>query len=332
MSHMHFGHLRSVVLSCTALAMAFVAIRCADDELSADQIFNKSQEHFAAVNAFEANITYSKLPDRFDPGKTEYFRFERPNTLEILNDDGSSRMFIKGDMRYIPSISQPGKWSRTPVGESSDPDSFELLFPQFLLEPKIIEADADTYVIEAFTNRSLTEEVFNSLLRRFHFKFRKSDFALVEHSEWDSPINVQVDENGVVTVRDPDEVDPQMSHRRTVTQFSNFRDTTSILTPAESEIAIDVLRIFPEDGETIWAGEQIGYYLSEAAPIMELTLDPPAALIPEREKAGRVSLFTGRKMFSAEETLVRKTTYTATLKWGDSQDDLFAHSWTFTIR
>ncbi|MCI0837973.1 MAG: hypothetical protein J4N80_12280 [Chloroflexi bacterium] len=341
MPHMHLlSAIRTSVL-LFALPVAAVSVACVNTEPTPDEIVARSREFTKSVNSYATKSTSYMMPRSEEGTSSGLTLVERPGNVVILGTDGSVRFIIIGDTMYRPAESEPGKWSRSanenPVTNENSgvPGVLGFIFPPNFLEAEVIESSGDFYVIEGFGTPPSKPGVDQNWAKRHQLKIRKSNFAVIELTRWDFPF-VKLDENGDIAEIIPgpgEDSSSNMLHMRTVAEFSRYDEDFLIEAPPESDIVIELSRTIPEDGD--WLSSltaEIGFFLSEAAPIMDLTIQPAIELIPIKPENPRFAIFTGRKTFKPNPSFERNTTYTATLRWGNSESDLNTHTWSFTTR
>lgn len=85
---------------------------------------------------------------------------------------------------------------------------------------------------------------------------------------------------------------------RVVFEFSRYDEEFSIEAPPESDIVVELLKTIPEDGDRLSSlTDEIGFFLSEAAPVMDLTIQPAVQLNPIEPDNTQGTIFTGYKTF-----------------------------------
>ena len=318
-----------------ALPVAAVSVACVNTEPTPDEIVARSREFTKSVNSYATKSTNYMMPRSKEGTSSGLTLVERPEHMLFLSTDGSPRFIVIGNMQYRPAESEPGKWSRSPNENSGVPGVLGFIFPPNFLESEVIESKGDFYVIEGFGAPPSKPGTDQNWANRYQLKIRKSNFALIELTRWDFPL-VKLDENGDIAEIIPgpgEDSSSNMLHMRKVAEFSRYDEDFLIEAPPESDIVIELSRTIPEDGD--WLSSltaEIGFFLSEAAPIMDLTIQPAIELIPIKPENPRFAIFTGRKTFKPNPSFERNTTYTATLTWGESESDLNIHTWSFTTR
>lgn len=323
------------------LLVGVVSAACSSTELTPAEIVAKSREYSESVRSYAVKSTNYRMPASEEGTSSGLTLVEKPENVLILDTGGSPRFIVIGDTLYRPSESVAGKWSRSAnenpvVNENSGiPGILGVIFPPNFLEAEVVESNGDYYVVEGFGTPRSKPGVDMNWANRHQLKIRKSDFALIELTRWDFPL-AKLDDNGDIAEKIPEDGEDSstdISHMRAVVEFSRYNEAFSIEAPAESDIVVELARTIPEDGETLSSlTDEIGFFLSEAAPIMNLTVQPVVQLIPVKPADSRFAIFTGYKTFKAHPSFERNTTYTATLTWGESESVLSKHTWSFTTR
>ena len=155
-------------------------------------------------------------------------------------------------------------------------------------------------------------------------------------TKWDFP-TVLLDEDGNITQRIPEEGEDwdsfTLAYLRTVTEISELDVDFSIKAPPEADIVVELIGTWPKDSASdVSPRDEVGFYLSEATAIMELSIEPTIPLVQTKIDQSSFNEFPGVKIFKPEGIWERDTNYTATLRWGESKDNLKTESWVFTTR
>ena len=322
-------------------AVAILGASCSSSpELTADEIIGKSREHFESAATFETRQTQNIMLTEGSVLYTSVMRIAPPGAFTQLDEDGSVEIIAVDRSLYRRSESSPGMWTRTVGSSSVDNTNNEKLlvafFPPKMFDAELIETTDETYVIEGFGTIFSNQGIILDKARLYELTVRKSDFALIKSVRFDSS-TVSLGENGEITrlrPKDPAEDDTFPDRRdRFVIEISRYNEDLGIEAPPESDIVVDVLRIWPTDESTIVEPqEEVGFYLSEATAIMELSIEPSIELIDAKIDHSSLNEYPGVVAFKPVDNWDSKTEYTATMSWGDSGDALQSQSWTFTTR
>jgi hypothetical protein len=336
--HLHRKWLVLIVLIPLYTAVFLAACEA---EPTADEIVAKSRTHFEAANSFETNTVQYLFPNVDEPSNSNRMRIELPSRFLFLTPEGATRIISIDNTVYRLAEQEDGKWTRS-VNENvagGNADQLNLLvgfFPLTFFEAELVESDGETYVVEGFGR------VYNNLglpadWANWHrLKIRKSDFALMELTKFDYP-TVSLGDDGEITETfeqpsDEDGTHP-FAHMRTVAEVSRYNEDFGIIAPSDRDIVVEVMRTWPQDlAFDVRPRDQIGFRLSEPTAIMNLTVEPEIVLVSTEIDHPTLNEFPGVKAFKPEDIWGRDTTYTATLRWGDSQGDLKTRSWSFTTR
>lgn len=103
-------------------------------------------------------------------------------------------------------------------------------------------------------------------------------------TKWDFP-TVLLDEDGNITQRIPEEGEDwdsfTLAYLRTVTEISELDVDFSIKAPPEADIVVELIRTWSKDSASdVSPRDEVGFYLSEATAIMELSVAPAIRLVP----------------------------------------------------
>ena len=321
---MNTRHGSRALLKLLVIVAALLSAVCGS-ERTADEIVSKSRTHFEAMISFETNTIHYFNPNVDEPSTSDRMRIALPSSFLFLDPDGTIRIISIENTVYRRAESEEGKWTRSANenvtgGNTNQRNLLIGIFPATFFEADLVESDNDFFVVEGFGS------VYNNLgevanRARWHqLRIRKSDFALVELTKWDFP-TVLLDDDGNVTQRIPEEgedTDPfPVAHLRTVTEISEHDVDFSIEAPPEVDIVIELLRTWPKEMATdVSPRDQVGFYLSEATAIMELSVNPAIQLVPSELDHPVMNEFPGVKIFKPDRIWERDTTYTATLRWG----------------
>ena len=329
---MHFSPGTRLSVFAIALFSGAVLSACLNAGPTANEIVAKSREYSESVESYAVSTTLYLYPARNEATTTDMARIDRPDRVQYLDESGAPRAIAVGDYRYQIAASGSNKWLRLPVETPGSLDVLDLIFPTDFLEAEVVESDGDYYVIEGFGVTRARPDFEILPADRMKLIILKTNFALIELTDWDFP-PTRVDENGEIEILADPESYQDMAHMRVVFEFSRYDEEFSIEAPTESDIVVELLKTIPEDGERLSSlTGVVGFFLSEAAPVMDLTVQPAIQLNPIEPDNRQGAIFTGYKTFRASPSFERDTTYTATLKWGESESDLNTHTWTFTTR
>ena len=331
MPRMHFSPGRGLLLFAIALLSGTVLTACLNTGPTANEIVARSLEHYESAESYEARATSYMFPRSEDPSGTEIIEVERPDKLRYMGPDRTLRAVVIGEQAYVPSESNPGKWTLAVV---ENPTSLRLLdraLPARFTRTEITGGDDRFWVIKALGGPASVSDIGLNLVFKYELKIRKTDFALVQLTRWDFPL-VDIDENDEFISKIAEGTE-DMSHMRRVIEISRYGDNFSIEAPPGSDIVIELSRVWPEDQETrVLLSAEIGFWLSQAVPIMELSVEPSVRLVPTRTDISDERGFSGYSTFFPHLAWESNTTYTATLTWGESESDLNIHTWSFTTR
>ncbi|NQW20257.1 MAG: hypothetical protein HQ477_05970 [Chloroflexi bacterium] len=338
---MHINKRYFLPLAVLVVALGILLTNLLTTEpLTAEQIIENSREHFDTVSSFETNVTHYFNPNLDQPTTRARMRIEPPANFTILNDDGSTRIIAIENTVYRPVESEHGKWSRSvnenAFGNSNEQNLLVGFFPPTFFQSELVEFDSDTYAVEGFGTTYNNLGLPSGTATWHRLTIRKSDSALVESIKWDFP-TVTLDENGEVVETFPQPTNGDgttpFAHMRTITEITRYNEDLSIIPPPETDIIVELLRTWPKDLETgVTPRDDVGFHLSEPTPIMDLTIEPPIRLVPTVIDHPALKEFPGVVVFKPEDFWTRDTTYTVTLTYGESGEDLRTRSWSFTTR